>query len=177
MLDHVPIGTKDENWLRSEPEIFTISPETRRKHLAIFGATGAGKSTLLRNMIAWDIAAGLGVSVLDPHGQLVEDILDNHIPSSRTDDVIYFNPKDLTRAIPLNLLDSPSHEFDGLVVDNAVGIFKKLWPDAFAVGARMEDIFKNSFYALDRAPLPYVALEPPAPPYRPAHTAASSCAR
>jgi len=154
MLEHVPIGTKDENWFQEDDGVFTISPETRRKHLAIFGATGAGKSTLLRNMIAWDIDSGAGVSVVDPHGQLVDDILDNHIPSARTGDVIYFNPKDQARAIPLNLLDSPGHEFDGLVVDNVMGIFKKLWPDAFAVGARMEDIFRNSFYTLIEHPSP-----------------------
>jgi hypothetical protein len=154
MLEHVPIGTKDENWFQEEGGIFTISPETRRKHLAIFGATGAGKSTLMRNMIAWDLDSGAGVSVVDPHGQLVDDILDHHIPASRTGDVIYFDPKDSTRAIPLNLLDSPGPEFDGLVVDNVMSVFKKLWPDAFAVGARMEDIFRNSFYALIEHPSP-----------------------
>lgn len=51
--------------------------------------------------------------------------------------MIYFDPKDSARAIPLNILDSPGHEFDGLVVDNVMGIFKKLWPDAFTVGARI----------------------------------------
>jgi ABC-type phosphate/phosphonate transport system ATPase subunit len=64
MLDTLPIGTKDENWFQEKDSIFTIQPETRRKHLAMFGATGAGKSTLLRNMIAWDISAGAGVSVI-----------------------------------------------------------------------------------------------------------------
>src|SRR5580698_9342779 len=94
MLDHIPIGTNDENWYQDNQPIFTISPDTRRKHVAIFGATGAGKSTLLRNMIAWDISAGAGVTVVDPHGQLVDDILNHHVPSSRAGDVIYFNPKD-----------------------------------------------------------------------------------
>src|ERR1700746_1848775 len=100
MLEHIPIGTKDENWFQENDSIVTIPPEPRRKHLAIFGATGAGKSTLLRNMIAWDISAGAGVSVIDPHGQLIDDIHDNHIPSSRTGDVIYFDPKNPARAIP-----------------------------------------------------------------------------
>lgn len=154
MLDHLPIGTQDENWFQENDGIFTIPPETRRKHLAIFGATGAGKSTLMRNMIAWDISSGTGVSVVDPHGQLVDDILNHHVPSSRTDDVIYFNPKDPARAIPLNLLNSPGRDFDGVVVDNVVGILKKLWPDAFAVGARMENIFRNSFLALIEHPAP-----------------------
>ena len=54
---------------------FYIDPEARKRHLAVFGGTGSGKSTLLKGMIADDIAAGHGVTVVDPHGQLVEDIL------------------------------------------------------------------------------------------------------
>lgn len=49
-------------------EIPTILPEDRRKHMAIFGKSGIGKTTLLRNMIVWDIHAGLGVTVIDSHG-------------------------------------------------------------------------------------------------------------
>jgi len=154
MLEALPIGTKDENWYADDQAIFTISPETRRTHVAMFGATGAGKSTLLGNMIAWDISSGAGVTVVDPHGQLVDEILDKYIPSSRTGDVIYFNPKDPTRAIPLNLLDSPSPDLNDLVVQNVMGIFAQLWPDAFSVGARMKDIFENSFYALIEHPSP-----------------------
>jgi hypothetical protein len=45
----------------------------------------------MRNMIAADIAEGLGVTVVDPHGQLCEDILENHIPRHRTNDVIYIS--------------------------------------------------------------------------------------
>src|SRR6266542_3955397 len=78
---------------------FVIPSEARQNHTAIFGMTGAGKSTLARNMIAEDIQAGIGVTVLDPHGLLVEDILNNHIPKERTGDVIYFNPRDPLRAI------------------------------------------------------------------------------
>ncbi|MGA8348703.1 MAG: hypothetical protein WB773_13035, partial [Isosphaeraceae bacterium] len=51
---------------------------------AVFGGSGSGKSTLFRNMLAIDIAAGHGVTVVDPHGQLVDDLLDHHIPRGRT---------------------------------------------------------------------------------------------
>ncbi len=151
-MEHVPIGTKVENWYRDEHAIFTISPEARRKHMAIFGTTGAGKSTLLRNMIAWDISSGAGITVVDPHGQLVEELLGNHIPRSRTDDVIYFNPKDPEYAIPLNLLDSPRHDLDGLVVDNIMSIFHVLYEHAW--GDRFADILRNTLYALIEHPSP-----------------------
>ena len=69
-------------------------PDARRRHLAVFGGSGSGKSTLFRNILAVDIASGHGVTVVDPRGQLVDEILDNHIPRHRTNDAMYFNPKD-----------------------------------------------------------------------------------
>ena len=62
---------------------FGIKPKDRRQHMYIVGQTGTGKSTLLKNMAIWDIRQGHGVCVIDPHGELVEDIL-NFVP--RTED-------------------------------------------------------------------------------------------
>ena len=105
-LASVPIGIQHDPGSLFEQGELVIPGDARRKHTAIFGTTGAGKSTLMRNMIATDIAHGVGVTVIDPHGQLVDEILSNHVPRSRTGDMIHFNPKDPARAIPLNLLDS-----------------------------------------------------------------------
>jgi type IV secretion system coupling TraD/TrwB family protein len=151
-LHPVPIGSSQDPYHYGKQ--VEIVPDARRRHLALFGASGSGKSTLLRNMIAEDIAAGHGVTVVDPHGQLVEDVLENHIPRPRTNDVIYFNPKDHERAFALNMLECRRKEQQGLVVSNVISIFKKLWPDAFASGARMEDIFRNSLHALIERPRP-----------------------
>jgi len=136
-----------------------IAPDARRRHLAVFGGSGSGKSTLFRNMLAGDIAAGHGVTVVDPHGQLVEEILDNHIPRDRTNDVIYFNPKDRTRAFSLNLLNCRREGQRGLVVSNVISIFKKLWADSF--GPRMEDILRNGLHALIEQPRPLSILALP----------------
>ena len=157
MLERVLIGRGDEFQNRNEP--LYIVPEARRRHLAIFGATGAGKSTLLRNMIASDIAAGVGVTLVDPHGQLCDEILENHVPRRLSNQVIYFNPKDQGRAVALNILDCPRPEQRGLVVSNAIGVFKRLWPEGF--GPRMEDIFRNGLYALIEQPEPVSILALP----------------
>lgn len=155
-LHSVLIG-RSENAFH-EGKAVRIVPAARRRALALFGASGAGKSTLMRNILASDIAAGHGVTVVDPHSQLVEDILDNHIPRHRTNDVIYFNPKDRERAFALNLLDCPRPEQRGLVVSNVIGIFKKLWADSW--GPRMEDILRNGLHALmeQRRPVSILAL-------------------
>jgi len=123
-----------------------IPPDALRRSVAAFGASGAGKSTLYRNHAALLIASGNGCTVVDPHGQLVEEILENHIPRSRTNDVVYFNPKDLTRAFALNLLDCPRPEQRDLVVANAMTVFQKLW--AAAWGDRMADVLRNSLHIL-----------------------------
>jgi len=45
------------------------------RHLHVIGPTGVGKSTLLLGLICQDMAAGRGVIVVDPKGDLVADVL------------------------------------------------------------------------------------------------------
>jgi hypothetical protein len=45
-------------------------------------------------LILQDIQAGHGVAVIDPHGDLANDLLD-HMPRHRIEDVAYFNPADM----------------------------------------------------------------------------------
>src|SRR5579863_5011232 len=141
-LHPVLIGSSEDAFHHGRP--ISIVPDARRRHLAVFGGSGSGKSTLLRNMLAGDIAASHGVTVVDPHGQLVEEILENHIPRHRTNDVIYFNPKDPDRSLGLNLLACPQPEQRGLVVSSIVSIFKTLWADSW--GNRLEYILRNGLH-------------------------------
>lgn len=161
-MDPLPLGYLDNQNTYgdgNDRQLFHISPRHRRKHMAILGTTGAGKSTLLRNMIAWDIAAGLGVSVVDPHGDLVEDILANHIPRSRINDVIHFDPKDPERSVGLNIVEASRPEQKALVVSNVISIFKKLWGDSW--GPRLEDTLRNGLFALIDQPTPVSLLALP----------------
>jgi hypothetical protein len=156
-LAPVLIGSSKDAY--REGRLVHIVPDARRRHLAVFGGSGSGKSTLFRNMLAADIKAGHGVTVVDPHGQLVEEILENHIPRHRANDIVYFNPKDRARAFALNVLDCPRSDERGLVVSNVIGIFKKLWADSF--GPRMEDILRNGLHALTEQPHPVSILALP----------------
>jgi ABC-type branched-subunit amino acid transport system ATPase component len=65
----------------------TLALEDRLRHLYIVGKTGMGKTTLIQNMITEDIAAGRGVCLVDPHGDLAESIA-GLPPNHRTNDVI-----------------------------------------------------------------------------------------
>jgi hypothetical protein len=152
----LPIGKTDDPF--NTGNIFSIPADARRKHTAIFGKSGVGKSTLLRNMIAWDIDHGAGVAVQDPHGSLVDEILET-IPRHRTNDVIYFNPKDHTRAMGLNIFDQGDAQERALLVSYLISIFKALWGDSW--GPRMEDILRNAAFALSEQPQPVSLLALP----------------
>src|SRR5471030_413467 len=88
---------------RISGDFVMLDPEERRRHLYIVGQTGTGKSTLLLNLIAQDLAAGEGIALLDPHGDLAEAAL-MHIPKARTNDLVYLNPADIERPIGFNPL-------------------------------------------------------------------------
>jgi hypothetical protein len=68
-----------------------MGEDDRRRHMYIIGKTGVGKSELLKQMILQDIKEGKGIGVVDPHGDLIEDIL-KLIPPERSEDVILFDP-------------------------------------------------------------------------------------
>jgi DNA helicase HerA-like ATPase len=157
MPDSAPIGTHADTFF-GEPN-FSVPAEARRKHMALFGGTGTGKSTLLVNMAAADLEAGTGITAVDPHGGFCEDVSNNHIPRHRKNDVILFDPKSRTHAMGLNVLDCPRPEERGLVVSGIVSIFKTLWADSW--GARLEDILRNSLWALIEQPTPSSLLALP----------------
>lgn len=82
---------------------FHLPLSTRRRHVYVVGQTGTGKSTLLERMILQDIRAGRGVAVIDPHGDLVENVL-ARMPMSRAEDVIVLDFQEADRPIGLNPL-------------------------------------------------------------------------
>lgn len=130
---------------RNQYKTFGIKREDRRKHAYVIGKTGMGKTTLLENLIAQDIQNGEGVGVIDPHGDLVEKILD-YIPSRRINDTVYFNPADLEYPVTLNILENKSYDAQHLIASSLISTFKKIWIDSW--GARLEYILRNIILAL-----------------------------
>lgn len=128
---------------------FGIKRKDRERHIYIIGKTGTGKSTLIANMIIEDIRKGEGVGVIDPHGDLIQTVL-NFIPSNRINDVCYFNPADPEYSYPLNPLEVRNTEQRELVSSGIVAIFHKLY--AHTWGPRLEYILRNSLLTLTAVP-------------------------
>jgi hypothetical protein len=137
---HVFLGTREK-----DGSTVTLESAARTKHTAIFGKTGVGKTTLLKNMAVADLQAGAGLTVIDPHGSLISDLLDC-IPRSRSNDVIYFNPADRSRVIGLNVLESVPGDQRSLVVSSLISILRNLYPNNW--GPRTEYILEHMVYAL-----------------------------
>ena len=124
---------------------FGIKIDDRRRHVYLIGKTGMGKSNMMENMAIQDIQEGRGIGYVDPHGDGAERLLD-FIPSSRANDVIYFNPADLNFPIAFNVMEKVDIEHRHLVAGGLMGVFKKIWPDVWS--ARMEYILNNTILAL-----------------------------
>jgi hypothetical protein len=118
------------------------------RHLHLIAPTGAGKSTVMLSLAAQDMAAGRGIVVIDPKGDLVSDVLDL-VPPSRIHDVCLLDPTDEARPVGLNLL-SGSTDAPELVSDQIVGIFHQLYASSW--GPRTADILRSALLTLASEP-------------------------
>lgn len=140
--DLTPIWTTN---FRAEEKTFWIWPSDRRRHMYIIWKTWMWKSTLLENMIIDDIRKWRWVAVIDPHGDLAENVI-WHIPKSRTNWTIIFDPSDTNCPIAFNMLDWVTPEHRPLVASGLVSIFKKIFWDSW--GPRLEHTLRNTILAL-----------------------------
>jgi hypothetical protein len=130
---------------RERHETFGILPEDRFRHVYVVGQTGVGKTTLLTNLIADDVTAGRSTIVLDPHGDMIDRLLDS-IPPNRTNNVILFDPADRNHVVTYNPLACRSPQDRPLVASAIVTSFKRLFGDSW--GPRLEHILRNCVLTL-----------------------------
>ena len=122
-----------------------IEQDDRRRHMYIIGKTGTGKTEFLKTMIIQDINNGQGCAVIDPHGDLVEDIL-KVIPPKRAEDVILFDPSDYDRPMGFNMLEADTEQQKHFAVNSLIGLMYKLFdPNKTGiVGPRFEHAVRNA---------------------------------
>ncbi len=125
---------------RSERVEFGIKKEDKFRHMYVVGKTGTWKSTFLSNMIRSDIQAGNWLCLLDPHGDLVDTVLE-HIPKNRINDVVLFDVADTDFPIGFNLLQADNDDEKNRIVSWVVSTFYKLFEHSR--GPRLEYILRN----------------------------------
>ena len=118
----------------------------RTRHQYIIGKSGCGKSALLSFQARQDVANGAGLCVVDPHGDLIEDVL-AHVPKERAKDIIVFDPSDGERPMGLNLLEAKTDEEKDRASLDAMEIFIKLFGNEI-FGPRIQHYFRNGCLTL-----------------------------
>jgi Type IV secretion-system coupling protein DNA-binding domain len=116
----------------------------------LFGQTGTGKSSALARMAVTAIQQGMGVSVIDPHGQLADEILLN-VPSDRFDDVVHLDASDADHAVSIDWLGRslPATQREA-AASALVAALKGIWHDSW--GPRLEMILASGLLALMEVP-------------------------
>lgn len=125
-----------------------LSVKDALQHLHVLGPTGVGKSTLMLNLILRDVECGRGVVVIDPKGDLVDDVL-ARIPDSRRNDVVVLDPADDEQPIGLNVLQARGRPTE-LIADQVLAVFHGLYRDSW--GPRTQDILHASLLTLAGRP-------------------------
>lgn len=130
-----------------------ISESDRKRHMYLIGQTGTGKTTMFLTMIIQDILAGHGVGVVDPHGDLIEEIL-MYIPPERQKDVILFDPRDREMPLGFNILEAKDPNQKDLIVNEVVQILQKLAArlNPESIGPMFEHYLRNALLALIEDP-------------------------
>src|SRR5947209_3155791 len=113
-----------ETNFRNQRRRFGIKRADRRAHMYIIGKTGTGKSTLIANLAHQDLSHGEGFALLDPHGDLVEQVLQS-LPEKRQADLIYFNAPDTVHPLAFNPFETTGAAFRPLVASGLISVFKK----------------------------------------------------
>ena len=121
-----------------------LSDADSLRHLLLTGPTGVGKSTTILHLLLQDIRSGHSVVLLDPKGDLVEDVLARY-PGDRLDELVVIDPRDAA-PVGVNPLYKPAQP--ALVADQLLGIFTNLFKDSF--GPRTADVLGASLLTLAR---------------------------
>jgi len=125
--------------------IFGIKRLDRRRHMYIIGKSGVGKSKLLELLIRQDIAHNQGCCLIDPHGDVIEAILD-FIPEEQIEDVVIIDPSDSDYPVSFNPLANVDPGFKHQLTQGLIEVLEKQFGANWT--PRLEHVFRFTCLAL-----------------------------
>ncbi|MEZ6055472.1 MAG: DUF87 domain-containing protein [Planctomycetaceae bacterium] len=132
---------------RQQRNQFGIAMDDLRRHLIAIGKTGCGKSTFLLNVVRQQMEANRGVILIDPHGQLADEVLDV-VPKHRTNEVILFDASDRVAPVGFNPMLGPPGTDPTLIADGVLTSFKNVFGFDDGSAPRLLHIFRNCLLSL-----------------------------
>src|SRR3990167_2121868 len=137
--------TNYEAALEEKKFIFGIKRIDRRRHVYMVGKSGVGKSKLLELLVRQDIAYGHGVCFIDPHGDVIQEILD-FIPEERMEEVVLIDPADSNFPISFNPLANVDPIFKFQLTQGLIEVLQKQFGANWT--PRLEHVFRFTCLAL-----------------------------
>lgn len=128
----------------------------------VVGKTGKGKSKFLQHCLFQDVVTGRGCGVIDPHADLISDLLaqlqTNRLlqDSTTTDRIVYLNPADHSHIIPFNVLAIPGEPYR--VAQNVIEAFHRTWPGSLAAAPHFDNVMLHSLLLLIAGKLTLIHL-------------------
>jgi len=130
------------NRYRGETRPIRVPLEHRFKHIAILGMTGTGKSTFMHPLLLQDLRQGHGVCLVDPHGDLADELL-GRFPEEREEDLIVVDLADRQCSVPMNFLRWQTPEERDLIIDDLYATFDRLYDFRQTGGPIFEQNFRG----------------------------------
>jgi len=133
------------NEFRGEKKEIRLGTVDRRRHLYMIGGTGVGKTGFLHNLAYQDMMDGRGFAFIDPHGDAVEELM-AMVPEERIDDIIYFDPGELSNPVGMNMFEFDHPDQKDMIVQEATNMLQSLYdPQRQGIfGPRAEHMFRNA---------------------------------
>ena len=131
-----------EKSLGGEARPIRIDTESLKKHMYVLGQTGTGKTTLLKSMIHDALSANHGFCVIDPHGDLIEDV-QAMIPATRKKDIVWFDTNNIEGSAKLNLLMPEISVQQSTLTDEIIRIIAFQYDYKNVGGPMFENYFKS----------------------------------
>ncbi len=159
-----PLGTRTGakigiNRDRGIDRVVALDDALRPTHTYVVGQTGTGKSTMLLQMILHDIEAGRGVAVIDPHGSLIDEVLER-FPRSRDQDLVLVDANDVERPVGFNVLrvqekSAPAYRLArDYIIDDLYGALDRAYDLRVVGGPVFESHFRGMLAILMGAEAP-----------------------
>ncbi len=132
--------------------IYHVPAQARAAHMYVIGLSGKGKSKFLEHCVYQDIAAGAGCGVIDPHSQLVDDILRllvtkgvwRHPSASKR--LIYVDPARTDYIMPFNVLAGGGTPYD--IASGVVEAFRRTWPESLSEAPHFTNVAMTALITL-----------------------------
>lgn len=138
---------------------YYLPEEDRSTHLYVLGSSGVGKSKGLATWILEDINNKRGCGVIDPHGDLINDIVSNITPADYQR-IILVEMTDSEHIIGFNPLEQQEGIDPYTQALELVEVFRKIWDLSEDKTPRLLEILRNAVLTLIEAGGTMLDIEP-----------------